>query len=232
MKYAIISDIHGNLAAFKRAVANAKKRKCQRIICLGDLTGYGTQSKECVDFAMRTTDVCLMGNHDIVCCGKENPLEFASNMNFDIDLAARKLITPEQKAWLSASPYVCCGPCFACAHSEFSSPSDWFCIITPKDAWQSLWTRSEQVLFVGHTHIPFIMKQPADKVRLSRSFDEDEAIRGMRGLVALKTLGCAVSPGARYIVNVGSVGIPRRGSPATYCVFDMKAQKIQLVHFT
>ena len=96
----------------------------------------------------------------------------------------------------------------------------------------SAFKRAEQVLFVGHTHIPFIMKQPADKVRLPRSFDEDEAIRGMRGLVALKTLGCAVSPGARYIVNVGSVGIPRRGSPATYCVFDMTAQKIQLVHFT
>ena len=27
MKYAIISDIHGNLEAFKRAVADAKKRK-------------------------------------------------------------------------------------------------------------------------------------------------------------------------------------------------------------
>ena len=27
MKYAIMSDIHGNLEAFKRAVADAKKRK-------------------------------------------------------------------------------------------------------------------------------------------------------------------------------------------------------------
>ena len=45
MKYAIMSDIHGNLEAFKRAVADAKKRKCKKIICLGDLTGYGKQSK-------------------------------------------------------------------------------------------------------------------------------------------------------------------------------------------
>ena len=35
MKYAIMSDIHGNLEAFKRAVADAKKRKCKKIICLG-----------------------------------------------------------------------------------------------------------------------------------------------------------------------------------------------------
>ena len=53
IKYAIMSDIHGNLGAFKRAVADAKKRKCQKIICLGDLTGYGKQSKECVEYAMQ-----------------------------------------------------------------------------------------------------------------------------------------------------------------------------------
>ena len=35
MKYAIISDIHGNLAAFKRVVVDAKKRKCNKIVCLG-----------------------------------------------------------------------------------------------------------------------------------------------------------------------------------------------------
>jgi predicted phosphodiesterase len=57
MKYAIMSDIHGNLGAFKRAVADAKRRRCKKIICLGDLTGYSTQSKECVDFAMKTMDV-------------------------------------------------------------------------------------------------------------------------------------------------------------------------------
>ena len=64
MKYAIMSDIHGNLEAFRRAVADARKRKCRKIICLGDLTGYGKQSKECVDYAMQNVDMCLMGNHD------------------------------------------------------------------------------------------------------------------------------------------------------------------------
>ena len=66
MKYAIMSDIHGNLEAFAEAVADARKRECQRIICLGDLTGYGFKSKVWVRFAMKTVDVCLMGNHDVV----------------------------------------------------------------------------------------------------------------------------------------------------------------------
>lgn len=229
MRYAIISDIHGDLAAFKRAVADAKKRRCSKIVCLGDLTGYGEQSKECVDFAMRMTDVCLMGNHDIVSCGREEPLEFASNRNFDRDLEARKLLTPEQMEWLAARPYVWSGPGFACAHGEFSSPSDWFYIEKPKDAWKSLWSRTEAVLFVGHTHMPVIMRLLAGKVRLSQSFDEDEAIEGMKGLAVVKALSCAVLRGARYVVNVGSIGLPRQGADATYCIFDTLARKIQLI---
>ena len=56
MKFALMSDIHGNLEAFKRAVADAKKRKCKKIICLGDLTGYGKQSKACIEYAMRNVE--------------------------------------------------------------------------------------------------------------------------------------------------------------------------------
>ena len=178
MKYAIMSDIHGNLEAFKAAVSDARKWGCGMMVCLGDLTGYGAQSRACVDFAMKTMDVCLMGNHDIVCCGKEEPLEFASNRNFDADIEARHRLSAEAKSWLSARPYVWSQPEFACAHSEFSSPSDWFYILKPKDAWQSLWTRSEQILFVGHTHIPRLMKIPANKVKQSQSFDEEEALLG------------------------------------------------------
>ena len=103
MKYAIMSDIHGNLEAFKRAVADAKKRKCQKIICLGDLTGYGKQSKECVEYAMQHVDLCLMGNHDSACCEMEDPDVVAENRNFDVDVATRRLLTFGQMAWL---------PCF------------------------------------------------------------------------------------------------------------------------
>ena len=96
-------------------------------------------------------------------------------MIFLPDLEARKTLTSEQRSWLALRPYVWCGPDFACTHADFSAPSDWLYILKPKDAWRSLWARNEEVLFVGHTHIPFIMKQPADKVKLSHSFDEEEA---------------------------------------------------------
>ena len=86
MKYAIMSDIHGNLEAFSRAVADARKRKCNKIICLGDITGYCKQSKECVEYAMWNVDMCLMGNHDSACCELEDPDVVAENRNFDVDV--------------------------------------------------------------------------------------------------------------------------------------------------
>ena len=229
MKYAIMSDIHGNLGAFKRAVADAKKRKCQKIICLGDLTGYGKQSKECVEYAMQNVDKCLMGNHDSACCEMEDPDMVAEIRNFDIDVATRRLLTFGQMAWLMARPRIWCCPAFACTHADFTSSKDWLYVFDSKDARPSLLCRSEPVLFVGHTHIPALMKISAEDAELARSFDEDEVERGLCGLKEILPKSCTVSGGARCFVNVGSVGLPREGSCGTYCTYDVQSGRLQFV---
>ena len=229
MKYAIMSDIHGNLGAFRRAVADAKKRKCQKIICLGDLTGYGKQSKECVEYAMQNVDMCLMGNHDSACCELEDPDAVAENRNFDVDVATRRLLTFGQMAWLMARPHIWCCPAFACTHGDFTSPKEWLYIVDPKDARPSLLYRSEPVLFVGHTHIPALMKISAEDAELARSFDEDDMAQGLCGLREIGPKSCTVSGGARYVVNVGSVGLPREGPCGTYCTYDIQSRRLQFV---
>lgn len=231
MKYAIMSDIHGNTAAFKAALADAKKRGCGKITCLGDLTGYGEDSVGCVKLAMKATDVCLMGNHDSACCGKEDPLVVAMIRNYDVDVETRELLSEEQMEWLRARPYVWKGPGCACTHGEFSSPRAWGYVFKPEDAWMSLWSRDEPILFMGHTHVPALMKQSAASAKLTKSLDEKEVIKGMRGLKTLKAKSCTVQPGARYVVNVGSVGRPRRGSTHSYATYDAAAKKIALVTF-
>lgn len=231
MKYAIISDIHGNTEAFKAVLADAKKRGCGKVICLGDLTGYGNDSVGCVKLAMKKVDVCLMGNHDSACCGKEDPLEVAMIRNYDVDVETRDLLSDEQMTWLRARPYGTVGQGFACTHGEFSSPRGWGYICAPSDAWQSLWTREEPILFVGHTHVPMLMKQSAADVKLAKSFDEKAVFKGMAGLKVMKSRSCSVTPGARYVVNVGSVGRPRAGSKRSYAIYDAAAKKIALMNF-
>ena len=49
MRIAVISDIHGNLEALKKALKIISKKKVEKIICLGDIVGYGVDSKECYE---------------------------------------------------------------------------------------------------------------------------------------------------------------------------------------
>ena len=45
-RIAIISDIHGNREALKTTLEDIKKRKCDKIICLGDIIAKGKFSNE------------------------------------------------------------------------------------------------------------------------------------------------------------------------------------------
>lgn len=229
MKYAIISDIHGNLAAFKWTLADARKRGCEKIICLGDLTGYGKRSVECVELAVKEVDACLMGNHDSACCGKGDPLELIFNRNYDVDVATRDLLDRRQMAWLRERPYVMQEKGFACTHGEFTRPKEWGYIINPVDAWLSLRAMSEPVLFVGHSHVPAIMKLSAADAKRAQSMDQKIAIEGLSGLSLAKARRFVVERGARYVVNAGSVGLPRMGRKATYVIYDDEAKPVDLI---
>ena len=61
---AVISDIHGNLAALNAVVADAKSRGCSRFISLGDVVGYYCQPNECINVLMQCNAINILGNHD------------------------------------------------------------------------------------------------------------------------------------------------------------------------
>lgn len=65
MKIAIISDIHGNLPAFKAVVEDIKKEKVDYVIGLGDIVFGGLYPQECYDLLKSLTPICLIkGNTD------------------------------------------------------------------------------------------------------------------------------------------------------------------------
>ena len=65
MKYAILSDIHGNLEAFTTVLQKCKELEVDQYICLGDIVGYNANPKECLDI-IRTLPLAgvVKGNHD------------------------------------------------------------------------------------------------------------------------------------------------------------------------
>jgi putative phosphoesterase len=63
LRIVIISDIHSNLEAFRNVIADLPPY--DRLLCLGDLVGYGPQPNEVVEQLRQLhPTMALMGNHD------------------------------------------------------------------------------------------------------------------------------------------------------------------------
>ncbi len=81
MREAIISDVHGNLEALEAVLADIDHHGVERIVCLGDMVGYGPNPAECARLVMERCELVLLGNHeDAVLKGPEgfNPIAEAA----------------------------------------------------------------------------------------------------------------------------------------------------------
>ena len=64
MRYAIISDIHGNLHSLELVLADIQKAAVDQIICLGDLASLGPKPGEVIARIRELRIPTIMGNHD------------------------------------------------------------------------------------------------------------------------------------------------------------------------
>ena len=65
MKIAIIADIHSNLEAFEAVLKDIKSKEIDKIICLGDIVGYGSSPNECIELIKKNGIQSIQGNHDL-----------------------------------------------------------------------------------------------------------------------------------------------------------------------
>jgi predicted phosphodiesterase len=209
MRYAIISDIHANLPAWKNVLADLADLKVDRIICLGDVVGYGPDPVGVLESVYRVVHVTLLGNHDAALCGKIDPGLFSSRAHGAI-LRHRALVSPKGMGWLGERPLVLNAPGFCCTHGDFAAPAAFHYIIDPPEAMPSWKATTAQLLFVGHTHVAGIH------------------VIGASGVPHIvEPCDFQMEEGKRYIVNPGSVGYPRASDcRASYCVFDSAANSI------
>ena len=206
MKYAILSDIHANPMAFHAAIDDARDQGANSIICLGDITGYGYGALAAYELAKSNCDVLLMGNHDAACAGVLPIQETLVNPNYKVDILAREELGMDRLEELSTLPYVYETATMACTHGEFVMPSFFAYISTGNDALLSFEACPKQIMFVGHTH----------KQETWCLVDGSHLLHTEAPLIRLQ-------PNIRYIVNVGSVGYPRRDPFSSYAVYDESA---------
>ena len=210
MRYAIVSDVHANEAALRAVLTDAADEKVEKIICLGDVLGYGPEPVAALELVYRRAHVCLAGNHDDAVCGRF-PVEDFTEFAAAAVARHRAAITHEAKDWLAHLPYTCAFEGFACAHGDFSEPQNFNYILEAEDAVASWEARTEQLLFVGHSHRPGIF------------------VLGASGTPhRLDATDFTLEDGKRYIVNPGSVGYPRSGDcRSSYCIYDDESRTVE-----
>ncbi|MEO6337808.1 MAG: metallophosphoesterase family protein [Verrucomicrobiota bacterium] len=209
MRYALISDIHANLPALQAVLQDIQVQRCTNVACLGDIVGYNTQPKECVDIIRGMRIPCVKGNHDEYCSGLRPLDDFNQKASSLIEWTIQQL-TDEDRAWLCELPYVATIAGFTIVHSMMSEPRRWEYVFDKLAATRSFTQQKTPVCFFGHTHVPV-------------AFVRDSMVRG--GTYSK----FKVEQGKQYFVNVGSVGQPRDGNPkAAYAIYDLDEKTVEL----
>ena len=215
MKYAIISDIHANESALRRVLADAAEAKVDKIICLGDVVGYGPMPRQAVALVRANAAVVLSGNHDDAVCGRIPSGQFIA-LAGDAVKRHKEELDDADIEWLKTLPHTCAIEGAIAAHGDFTSPQDFNYIENCEDAAANFNALDAQLMFVGHTHTPQIF------------------VIGQSGSIhALDAQNFTVEEGKRYIVNPGSVGYPREKDgrcESCYIIYDSTNRTVVFRH--
>ena len=215
MRYLIISDIHANLDAFETVLAHAAG-KWDRVLVLGDLVGYGAEPNEVVNRVRELEpDAVIRGNHDKAACGIDDGSQF-NNVARAAAIWTGTQLTPENMEYIRALPM---GPFEIDAVTEIchGAPFDEdHYIFDGNDARMAFESASKPLCLFGHTHLPAILRKTDDALEGAAPDPNQEVVLPLQR-------------GAKYLVNVGSIGQPRDGDPrAGYGVLDAEEREITL----
>jgi diadenosine tetraphosphatase ApaH/serine/threonine PP2A family protein phosphatase len=209
MRTAIISDIHANEEALGAVFADIASQKADEIVCLGDIVGYGANPKECCALIQEKCGMILLGNHDAAALGKLSTEHFNVHAKIAIEWTADHL-DAKSKGLLSRLPLLKVSGDFTHVHATPYEPNMWYYITSLEEAAFNFQFFSTRFCFVGHTHIPIIIVVEANKELYVQQEDR----------IDFNSL-----PGARFLINVGSVGQPRDHNPQScYGILDTEEQ--------
>jgi predicted phosphodiesterase len=211
VRTAVISDIHANLEALQVVLGHIGTQNVERIICLGDVLGYGPNPVECVDLVAERCEWSLLGNHDF------GVLYEPTNFNVAAEQAAywtRAQFEKEQDKEKAATRWEFLGKLkvrvmygeFLCVHGSPRRPVNEY--LFPEDAinspvkMQQIFDRVEKYCMVGHTHVPGVFTNEPDFYPPA-DVENHYKLRN----------------GEKIILNPGSVGQPRDLDPrASYAI--------------
>jgi len=217
MRLLILSDIHANLTALD-AVLGACEGQWNRMVCLGDIVGYGPDPNEVIDRVRALDATTIRGNHDKTGSGLESAEDF-NPMAREAAMWTRDQLRPDNREYLEKLP---AGPLtvegVTLVHGAMLDEDEY--IFAAPQALDSLIEATTPLTFFGHTHIQggFILRESNNQV---------EAV-AVRPVADQKVLSVTIEPAATYLLNPGSVGQPRDGDPrAGFAIADLGAKVVE-----
>jgi putative phosphoesterase len=160
MRLLILSDIHANLDALESVLMYADKKGYDKIVCLGDVVGYGPNPNETVAWAKREVEkgmIIVKGNHDDDISTDTD----VSWYNYDAGnaiLIQRNIVTEDNKTFLRNLPLEACDKEYG-LHFVHGSPNHWKEYIMMHDDASACFKQIQgEISFIGHTHFPAVWR--------------------------------------------------------------------------
>jgi len=220
MRYAVLSDVHGNLEALTAVLALLSSHRIDQYICLGDVVGYGAEPGACLE-RLRALDAAMVaGNHEQACIGKLDLNWFNEAARAAILWTRDRLSFTELDALRRLPLTDSVGP-FTLVHATLRYPERFDYLVDIGQAVETLTICRTLMCAAGHTHLPcFIEYDRAHRqvARVLTSANELERVAFMDD-----------PQSRRYLLNPGSVGQPRDGDPrASVAVVDIGAKRFSI----
>ncbi len=202
MLYAVLADIHGNLEALMAVLGRIDEADPDRLICVGDLVGYGANPAECIRTIRAREPIAVAGNHDWAAVGKLSTAYFNADARDSIEWTVSHL-SQDELEYLSLLELVQVADDVTVVHSSPSFPDYFDYLQTLYDVRLAFDHMDTMICFIGHSHVPVMFK---DSTPITYFTDKAEF---------------RIPDGNRAIINVGSVGQPRDMNPrACYVLYD------------
>ena len=215
MPYLILSDIHSNYEALGAVLEQARGRY-EKILCLGDVVGYGSDPNRVTEWVRSNAASVIRGNHDRACTGTDL-LEYFNPAARASAFWTRGALSAENRSYLERLPS---GPLrvheSAAARTDFDlvhgSPLDEDeYLVDVGDVRELSGYIDTKLTFFGHTHLQggFLL-----------------APRGVKRILPDRIL--ELEHDYQYLINPGSVGQPRDGDPrAAYALYSPEDRIIE-----
>ena len=192
----VISDIHGNLPALDAVLHELSAAHVEQIVCCGDMIGSDAGSSTVLDRCEQVGITSVRGNHEDAVCHHERYREAGREDALRMVTAMRNRLTEAQRAALHRLSSTLAEDEWIAFHASLRAPMLEY-ILDERTAAGTFQLLDRPIGLFGHSHI-----QGGFQCR-----------QGKTSALSLTADPVSLETDVQYLINPGSVGLPRDGDP-------------------